>query len=97
MKKTAIERACEKVGGQAALARAIGVHSSFPNQWIKGHRPIPAERCPDIERATGGEVRCEDLRPDLCDQWSYLRGTNKIGAKPPRASQKGSGDGSAKN
>lgn len=35
---------------------------------------MPPERCPDIERATGGKVRCEDLRPDLMKMWSYLRG-----------------------
>ncbi|MCV5533321.1 toxin YdaS, partial [Escherichia coli] len=31
----------------------------------------PAERCPAIERATRGEVLCEELRPDI--DWSYLR------------------------
>ena len=34
-------------------------------------RPIPAERCPEIEKATGGAVRCEELRPDV--DWAYLR------------------------
>lgn len=77
MEKKPIEIACGFVGGQAALARAIGVHPSLPNQWISGHRPIPAERCPDIERATLGTVTCEELRPDLADQWAYLRGTDK--------------------
>jgi DNA-binding transcriptional regulator YdaS (Cro superfamily) len=37
-----------------------------------------------IERATGGAVRCEDLRPDLADDWAYLRATDcpveKVGA-----------------
>jgi DNA-binding transcriptional regulator YdaS (Cro superfamily) len=43
------------------------------SQWRNGIRPIPAERCPAIERATGGVVRCEDLRPDV--DWAVLRGT----------------------
>lgn len=30
-----------------------------------------------IEIATGGQVTCEELRPDLADQWAYLRGTKK--------------------
>ena len=41
------------------------------NQWVKQKRPIPAERCPTIEKATNGAVRCEDLRPDV--DWAYLR------------------------
>ncbi len=32
-----------------------------------------AERCIEIEKAAGGAVRCEDLRPDV--DWAYLRGT----------------------
>lgn len=32
---------------------------------------VPAERCPAIERATNGQVRCEDLRPDV--DWAVLR------------------------
>lgn len=34
---------------------------------------VPAERCPAIERATGGKVVCEDLRADV--DWAVLRGT----------------------
>lgn len=56
----------------ANLARGIGVTPAFVSQWINGHRPIPAGRCPAIERATGGAVRCEELRPDV--DWSVLRG-----------------------
>lgn len=29
--------------------------------------------CMDIERLTGGRVTCEELRPDLTAQWSYMR------------------------
>jgi DNA-binding transcriptional regulator YdaS (Cro superfamily) len=36
---------------------------------------VPAERCPQIERATDGAVTCEELRPDLAEHWAYLRGT----------------------
>ena len=66
-----ILEAAEVVGGQAALARKLGVAPPTINQWVNGTRPIPAERCPEIEAATG--VRCEDLRPDV--DWAYLRGT----------------------
>ena len=70
--------ACQMVGGQAALARILRVTPPTVNQWINGDRPIPAERCPDIERASGGAVTCEQLRPDLAEQWAYLRGTKPI-------------------
>lgn len=66
-----IAHACKLVGSQAMLADLIGVSPAAVNQWISGHRPIPAERCPAIERATNGAVRCEDLRPDV--EWSVLR------------------------
>lgn len=62
--KTAIEKSCQIVGGQAALARAIGVTAPAINQWLSGARPIPIERCVAIERATGGEVSRKELRPN---------------------------------
>ena len=74
MSQTAIQRAAEIVGGQAKLARILGITPSMVSQWAIGIRPIPAERCPSIERATAGVVRCEDLRPDV--DWTYLRGTD---------------------
>jgi DNA-binding transcriptional regulator YdaS (Cro superfamily) len=63
--------ACRSAGGQAALARLIGASPAFVYQWTTGRRPVPAEFCPKIERATQGQVRCEDLRPDI--EWSVLR------------------------
>lgn len=57
-----------------ALAEAVGVSQVMISQWKTGARRVPAEMCPDIERATGGAVRCEDLRPDV--DWAYLRATN---------------------
>jgi len=82
MEKNPVIAACEKVGGQAALARILGVKPPSVNQWVKADRPVPAERCPAIEKATGGAVRCEDLRPDV--DWAYLRASDcecpKVGA-----------------
>ena len=56
---------------QADLAKAIGAHAVLVNQWAHKKRRVPAERCPDIERATDGAVRCEDLRPDV--DWATVR------------------------
>ncbi|WP_415860420.1 transcriptional regulator [Pectobacterium aroidearum] len=68
----AIKEACRIAGGQAALARFLGVSPPTINQWVMGVRPVPAERCPSIEKATNSTVTCESLRPDV--DWAYLRG-----------------------
>lgn len=52
---------------------SLGVTPQVISHWTSGKRQVPAERCPQIEAATGGLVRCEDLRPDV--QWSVLRNT----------------------
>ena len=57
-------RAAEIVGGQTALAKACGVTVQAVSQWVRGIRPVPVERCADIERVTGGTVTRRDLRPD---------------------------------
>jgi DNA-binding transcriptional regulator YdaS (Cro superfamily) len=67
-----IKRAAEVVGSQQELAKIMGVTKSAVTQWITAG--VPAERCPAIERATSGAVRCEDLRPDV--DWAYLRATD---------------------
>lgn len=60
--------------GNVPLATDVGVSPVAVSQWKTGARVVPAERCPAIERATGGAVRCEDLRPDV--DWAYLRATD---------------------
>ncbi|NIF85268.1 helix-turn-helix domain-containing protein [Comamonas sp. Tr-654] len=66
-----ISTAAELVGGVSALARLLGVTPSAVHQWLRGHRPVPAERCPVIERLTNRAVTCEKLRPDV--EWGVLR------------------------
>ena len=63
----AIKRASDLVGGRVALARLIQVSPSYVSQLIAGARPLPVERCPEIERATSGAVTRRDLRP--ADWW----------------------------
>lgn len=62
-----------------ALASAIGAQPELISQWRNGVRRVPAERCPAIERATGGAVRCEDLRPEI--DWAVLRAQAEPAAK----------------
>lgn len=42
-----------------------GVSQGLVGQWLTGRTKITPDRAIEIEAATGGEVRCEDLRPDL--------------------------------
>jgi len=77
LSKSPLERACEIVGSQAALAKALGVTPAVINQWLKGRRPIPPRHCPEIEGLTSGEVRCEDLCPEV--DWAAIRSSNQQG------------------
>jgi DNA-binding transcriptional regulator YdaS (Cro superfamily) len=67
-------------GRASWLAGQIKVSAVTVHQWANGIRQVPAERCPEIERATAGAVTCEELRPDLAAQWAYLRGAAKEAA-----------------
>lgn len=60
-------------GTAVGLAKKLDVPATLISQWVNGLRQIPAARCPEIEKATDGTVRCEDLRPDI--DWAYLRKT----------------------
>jgi len=61
--------------GRSAKQLADDIHVPPPliSQWRNLNRPVPAERCPAIEKATGGMVTCEELRPDV--DWGFLRGS----------------------
>lgn len=67
----------EERGRAAKLAAEIVVSAVTVHQWEKGIKQVPFERCDEIERATGGRVTCEELRPDLAEKWAYFRGTSK--------------------
>jgi DNA-binding transcriptional regulator YdaS (Cro superfamily) len=58
---------------QVDLARQLGVTQGAVHQWAVGLSRPSAERSIEIEKATAGAVRCEQLRPDI--DWAYLRGT----------------------
>lgn len=57
---------------QVDLARALGVTPGAVNQWVNGDVVVSEGRCIQIEAATNGMVRCEDLRPDV--PWHVVRG-----------------------
>ena len=65
---TPLERAVDIMGGQTALAKAIGgtVKQAHVWNWLNGSRGrVPAEYCRAIETATKGLVTCQQLRPDV--------------------------------
>jgi len=51
-------------GAQRALAEKLKIPPVLISQWANLRRPIPADRCVEIERATDGVVTRKDLRPD---------------------------------
>lgn len=63
MSKIALENAIAQLG-LTGLARSLG-NISAPGvaKWLRNG--VPLDRCPAVERATAGAVRCEDLRPDV--------------------------------
>ena len=65
MNTEAIKTACEKVGGITAMANHLGITVGAVHQWTKGIKRVPVERCIAIEVLTQGEVRVEQLRPDI--------------------------------
>jgi DNA-binding transcriptional regulator YdaS (Cro superfamily) len=81
--------ACESVGGQAVMARLLGITPAAVNQWCSAKRSVPAERCPDIEHATRQAnamdatkriVTCEQLCPSV--SWNVLRNRNAAPVAP---------------
>lgn len=72
-------------GSGSRLARAIKAHAPDVSMWAAGKKPVPIERCVQIEHTTDGLVRRWDLRPeDWWKIWPELVGTE--GA--PAVSQK---------
>ncbi|OOS04358.1 DNA-binding transcriptional regulator YdaS, prophage-encoded, Cro superfamily [Moraxella cuniculi DSM 21768] len=69
MTKTPLEQAFAIVGNRSALARAIGVTPWAVSKWDINNPP--KKRCLAIEKATGGKITAEQLRPDI--NWQYVR------------------------
>ena len=64
MDKSAIERACDAVGGQVKLADAIGVTPQAVNQWVS-RQVVPVDRVREIVRAVENKVTAHDLAPSI--------------------------------
>mgnify|MGYP002077601733 FL=1 len=83
MTQTPFQRAIAIVGSAAVLARALGVSPSAVHEWASGRRPLPIERCVQIERLTATKVRRWELRPDDWHGiWPELIGAEGAPAAP---------------
>ena len=59
-----LQAAVDQVGGQVALAAAIGVKQQHVWNWLNRGGNVPPKYCASIELATGGAVTRRQLRPD---------------------------------
>lgn len=57
----ALAEAIEMAGGNAALARHVGVTPQAISQWKR----VPADKAIKVEEATGGTISRHALRPDV--------------------------------
>ena len=56
--------------GQSALARTCGVSQAAVGKWLNGAK-MDVKYVESIVRATNGEIKPEDLRPDV--DWAVIR------------------------
>lgn len=56
---------------QPDFARRCGTTIGHLMQVARGNRRAGEYLCINIDRETGGVIRCESLRPDV--DWAYLR------------------------
>lgn len=62
MEQSKLTELVEYMGGQASLARFLGVSRQSVNEWVMRGR-ISATAAIEVERLTSGKFRKEDLRP----------------------------------
>lgn len=63
--ETPLEKAIRLAGGQVRLAEKIGKQQQHVSYWLKAKNGVPAEYAKAIEDAVEGQVRRDELRPDI--------------------------------
>jgi DNA-binding transcriptional regulator YdaS (Cro superfamily) len=63
--KSLIKKAIKKAGSQAELAKRLGLSQQGVSYLLNQATRVSGETAVAIDRFTGGEVRKEDLRPDI--------------------------------
>ena len=59
-----VKKACELAGGQASLARALGLTPPTISQWASGERPVPIIQACAIELLFPEAISRRRLRAD---------------------------------
>ena len=62
MEQSKLTELVEYMGGQASLARFLGVSRQSVNEWVMRGR-ISATAAIEVERLTSGKFKKQDLRP----------------------------------
>jgi DNA-binding transcriptional regulator YdaS (Cro superfamily) len=63
MTNSALQRAITIAGSQTKLAEKLGVYPQLVQSWTKTR--VPSHWVIPIEKATGGQVCRQELRPDI--------------------------------
>jgi len=69
--KEPLERAIAHVGTLRKFCDLLEVSRYTVTGWRNQKWVMPAHHCVKVEKITDGQVRCEELRPDV--DWQYLR------------------------
>lgn len=78
----------QDLGGPTAVSRIVGL--SVPT--VHGWKKIPEHHCPAIEKARGGDITVELMRPDISwsrvpdPEWPHPEGRPVIDVAKPSAS-----------
>ncbi|EUD07854.1 helix-turn-helix domain-containing protein [Providencia alcalifaciens] len=65
----AIKNAIDIVGTQKKLGEACGLTQQAIFKWLHNKAKVSPEYIPLIVKATNGQVRAQDIRPDLPHLW----------------------------
>lgn len=60
---------------RTVFCAACETSERYLRKAVSAHQRLGADLCIKIDKASKGEIRCEDLRPDV--DWAYLRGSVK--------------------
>ncbi len=60
---TGFKKLLSHFGTKSKIAEELGISAAAVGKWEDFR--IPAERCRELEKLTGGTVTAEDMRPDL--------------------------------
>lgn len=61
----ALQKSISLIGGQAELARQVGVRPQTVHVWLKKFGQVPTKHVLKIEKILNGVVSRSDLRPDI--------------------------------